>query len=257
MRRMRVPQWVLVTICLSGITFQAPSCLAQSLSTVNQKANKKADEIHEYRDPKMGISFKMGHDWKIEQATHWLDPGWREWSQGWNSCETGGLATRRRERSPEVSDSLSKLDNLACGQAERRGRPIGGRPAVTILVRQHGTHESLGLYYRVGDRRRVKRVEIQSLLLADADDKISQRREKDGFGDYHIRRGSYEQGEIDGWPSLTWVAYYTSGKHDMAEYLVWVRSETTLAQFFIRCPADQLDQVRERVKPIIRSLRIR
>jgi hypothetical protein len=71
-----------------------------------------------------------------------------------------------------------------------------------------------------------------------------------------VRRNSYEAREIRGQRALSCVAEFSQGKKAMVEYLVWVRNEEFIAQFFIRMPADQLDEVRENVEPIIQSLRL-
>lgn len=233
---MRVLHWILVTICWVASPFQATTCLAQSLDhdLVPQQhwpQQRAVSEVYkwtdlpngltEYTDRLMGLSFKIDRDWRVDDIRADEPARWRG------------------------SDWTRDL------------RDFAGLPATTTWLGHHGTHESVRLYYRVVNRTATTKAEIQKLLLADVDDKVSQRRTDSGWRDYHIRSMSYEEGEIDGWPSLTWVADYTQGKHKMVEYLVGVRSETTIAQFIIQCPADQLDQVRERVKPIIQSLRIR
>lgn len=97
--------------------------------------------------------------------------------------------------------------------------------------------------------------EIDEELLSAVDDKISQRRH-DGLKDYHVRANSYEPREIGGQRALACVANFTQGKKRMAEYLVWVQNDKSLAQFFIQVRADQLDEVRQDVEPIIQSLRL-
>src|SRR5208283_3619262 len=114
-----------------------------------------------------------------------------------------------------------------------------GDPAATVELRHHSTDEFVGLYYRVSRQvSPMTKDEIDKVLSADVDDKIWQRKDKDGFKNYRIRAHSYEQGEVGGKRALACVADFTSGGKKMVEYLVWVRSETTLAEFFIRCPAD-------------------
>ena len=129
--------------------------------------------------------------------------------------------------------------------------------ATTVSMRDRQSDNIFNLYYR-----RFKKVrpmapeEIDLVLLADVDDKILQRRHKDQLKDYRVRSNSYETREIRGQRALSCVADFSQGKRGMVEYLIWVRNEDSIAQFFIRIPADQLDEVRENVEPIIESLRL-
>jgi hypothetical protein len=129
--------------------------------------------------------------------------------------------------------------------------------ATTVLLHHGRLVADLGLYYRIaGHPIPMAPYEIDRVLAADANDKISQRQIQQGYKDYRIRALSFEREEIGGQRALACVADFTEGNNRMVEYLVWVRSEKTLAEFFIKAPASELLEVREEVEPIIQSLRI-
>jgi hypothetical protein len=113
------------------------------------------------------------------------------------------------------------------------------------------------LYYRLFNQTQTFSPEqIDNLLMADVDDKVSQRRKRDQLKDYRPRADSYEQREIGGQRALACVADFVQGKQKMSEYLVWVRTEKSIAQFFVRVPSGQLEDVRTQVEPILQSLRL-
>jgi hypothetical protein len=62
--------------------------------------------------------------------------------------------------------------------------------------------------------------------------------------------------EIDGRRALACVAEFRQGNKNMVEYFVWVRSDKTLAQFFIKSNAEKLESIKELVEPIVSSVRI-
>jgi hypothetical protein len=132
-----------------------------------------------------------------------------------------------------------------------------GDIATSVFLRHRHADEGIWVYYCVF--RHVYRLnpdQIDRWLDEEADDKISQRRIQQRLKDYRVRPSSYKREEIGGQRTLTWVADFTRGKINMVEYAVYVRSDRTLVEFSIRCPAGELDAVREQVQPIIQSFRI-
>jgi hypothetical protein len=69
-------------------------------------------------------------------------------------------------------------------------------------------------------------------------------------------RDSRITASVGGRRALSCVADYTEKKRNMAEHVTWVRTEVSLALFFIRMPAEKLDAFRQRFNPTIESLRI-
>ena len=129
--------------------------------------------------------------------------------------------------------------------------------ATTVELTQQPSHEVVRLYYRVFRQpARMTPNEIDKALGEAVDDKISQRRKQGGLENYRVRARSYEQSEVGGWRSLSCVAEYGDEKNRMIEYLVWIQSERTLAEFFIRAPESDLGRIRKQVDPIVESLRI-
>jgi hypothetical protein len=92
-------------------------------------------------------------------------------------------------------------------------------------------------------------------LLKQAELKVEQRR-REGYENYRLRKGSFELKAINGRSALSWVDDYTQGGDNMVEYLTRVRSEKTNAVLYARVPADQLDDVKARVIPIIETLQV-
>lgn len=129
--------------------------------------------------------------------------------------------------------------------------------ATTVSIRDWRTYTLVSLYYRLFNKLTpLTPEEMDHVLMADVDSKASQRREKDGLKDYHLRSNGYESRDIAGQRALFCVADYKQGKTGMVEYLVWIRNEKSIAEFFIRVPADQFNQVHKDVEPIIQSLRL-
>jgi hypothetical protein len=92
-------------------------------------------------------------------------------------------------------------------------------------------------------------------LLKQAERKVEQRR-REGYQNYRLRKDSLELKAINGRSALSWVDDYRQDGRNLVEYLTRVRSEKTNAVFFARLPAEQLDDVKARVDPIIETLQI-
>jgi hypothetical protein len=136
----------------------------------------------------------------------------------------------------------------------------GGKPneqATTVVIRDPQSGALVSLYYRLFKKTQTMTPEqIDNVLWADVDDKVSQRRTKEHFEDYRPRAKSYELREIGGQRALACVTDFIQDKQKMSEYLVWVRNEKSRAEFFMRVPADQLDDLRKQVEPIVQSIRL-
>lgn len=129
--------------------------------------------------------------------------------------------------------------------------------ATTVTLTHAPSHAVLTLYYRsLRQPGQMTPREIDSALAANVDDKISQRREQGELQDYRVRARSYQQNEVSGWRALSYVADFTQGDNKMSEYLVWIQSDRTLAEFFVRSPASDIDEIMHQVDPIVKSLRI-
>jgi hypothetical protein len=133
-----------------------------------------------------------------------------------------------------------------------------GDIATSVFLHHKRTDEGIWLYYCVF--RHVYRLtpdQTDKWLGEESDDKISQRRIGERLKGYRVRPSSYERKEIGGQRALAWVADFIQGKISMVEYEVIVRSDNSLAEFSIRCPASELDATRKDVQPIIQSVRMR
>jgi hypothetical protein len=133
-----------------------------------------------------------------------------------------------------------------------------GDIATTVFLHRRHTDEGIGFYYCLF--RHVYRLtpdQIDKSLGEESDDKISQRRIQEKLKNYHVRPSSYEREEIGGQRVLAWVADFIQGKINMVEYEVIVQGHLALAEFLIRCPASELDAVRNDVEPVIESVRLR
>jgi len=133
-----------------------------------------------------------------------------------------------------------------------------GDIATSVLLRHKRTDQGIWLYYSIF--RHVYSLtpdQIDKWLGEESDDKISQRRIGERLKGYRVRPSSYEREEIGGQRALSWLADFTQGKISMVEYEVIVRSDNSLAEFSIRCPASELDATRKDVQPIIQSVRMR
>lgn len=92
-------------------------------------------------------------------------------------------------------------------------------------------------------------------LLKQAEAKVRQRT-SEGYENYELRRNSCVQKSINGRSALSWVDDYTVSGNRMVEYLTRIRSDKTNALFYARLPADQLEDFKRRIDPIIETLQI-
>ncbi len=137
-------------------------------------------------------------------------------------------------------------------------RNLDGDIATTILLHHRHTDEEIWLYYVAPRHVNFMTPEqTDKWLLAEVDDKTSQRRMQEKLKNYHVRPSSYRPEEIGGERALTWVAKFTQGKTSMIEYMVLLRSNRTLVELSTRCPASELDAARTDVEPIVHSVRMK
>jgi hypothetical protein len=92
-------------------------------------------------------------------------------------------------------------------------------------------------------------------LLKEAQRKVEQRR-REGYENYHLRDNSCELKAINGRPASRCVAQYTVRDQTMVEYFTRVRSESTNAFFFARMRAEQFEDFKARLDPVIETLQI-
>jgi hypothetical protein len=127
----------------------------------------------------------------------------------------------------------------------------------TLLLREPGTVQEIKLFVKnleppeavMPARKMNKRLLKQARRKAD-------QRTGEGFENYRNRVDSFELKPINGRSAMHWVADYTKNGRKMVEYLTRVRSENTSALFFARLPAEQLDDFKGRIDPIIETLQV-
>jgi hypothetical protein len=135
-------------------------------------------------------------------------------------------------------------------------KPLGDRKSV-LTLKQPETVQTLLLYVQILDpAEEVMPAEKMShRLLKQAEAKVRQRT-REGYENYRLRENSRILKSINGRSALSWVDDYTVRGNHMVEYLTRVRNEKTNALFYARLPADQLDDFKMRVDPIIETLEI-
>jgi len=148
------------------------------------------------------------------------------------------------------NEGMRTMDNGWKGNLE-------GDLATNVLLHHRHTDEDIWLYYVVPRHvYLMTSAQTDKWLLAEVADKTSQRLINEKLKSYHVRPSSYLPEEIGGQRALTWVAEFIQGKTSMVEYMVLIRSNRTLVEFSIRCPANELDAARNDVEPIMQSVRL-
>jgi erythromycin esterase-like protein len=163
---------------------------------------------------------------------------------------TGDTEGSVEYRDPQFAVSLKVPQGWKVGEAFRWGdhettarligpeNPDGGR-----------------LYFKMSPKTAGSEEEAYTMLLRNPESKAAQRVAA-GLEDYRIRPGSVERRTIGGHPALSCVADYTQGGVKIVEYLTWVSGENASAQFFAQVPASELDALRHRLDPIIKTLKL-
>ena len=98
---------------------------------------------------------------------------------------------------------------------------------------------------------------IQEELQQEMDSKVIQRQERQHLPTYHLLPDSCQARTVGGHAARSCVAEFTGVSGIlMAEYLILVRTDNTLALFFGFVPVKDLDSYRRRLDPIIETLRL-
>jgi hypothetical protein len=114
----------------------------------------------------------------------------------------------------------------------------------------------LGLWYSPLKNEQKKASEDTSRELKAAMNGKAKERLTQDFEGYLIRPDSIQMRSINGRPALSCIADYVLDGKSMAEYLIWIRSGDTFAEFFGRLPATDLDRYRESFDHIAETLQI-
>ena len=127
----------------------------------------------------------------------------------------------------------------------------------TSIFKEAGSDQELRLWVQILDPPETitPAEKMNRRLLKQVQRKVEQRT-REGYQNYHLRQGSCKLHPINGRSALTWVADYTDQGRSMVEYWTRVRSENTNALLYARLPAEELDDFKVRVDPIIETLQI-
>lgn len=131
-----------------------------------------------------------------------------------------------------------------------------GEDATTIRFGDPENQAFTGLYYRkFKNAEPLSPQAIDRALAEDLKAKISQRT-REGLTDYHVQPKSEQSRVIGGQRALSCVADYSDHGQNMVEYLVWIQSAHTIAEFYGRTSADGASDLRKRFDPIVETLRL-
>ena len=130
--------------------------------------------------------------------------------------------------------------------------------ASIVTLREGGSTDVVRFYVKVLEppEEPMPAQKMNKRLLKQADAKVRQRI-GEGYENYRLRKESCVLKSINGRSALSWVDDYTVRGRPMVEYLTRVRSENTNALFFARLPAEELDDFKARIDPIVETLQIR
>lgn len=130
-----------------------------------------------------------------------------------------------------------------------------GDQETTVSFFTPGTQAFASLYYRVRKAPEKLTQEQRAKKLADAaPQKVGQRRQS-GLTDYTIKDGSCRTRTIGDRAAYSCIAEFSDRGAAMAEYLTWIDSDATNVLFFVRMPIAEIDAQRERMDPVIESIR--
>jgi hypothetical protein len=131
-----------------------------------------------------------------------------------------------------------------------------GEQQSTLTLREPATRQEVMLYVQIlGTPEIISAEAMNRKLLRGVKYKVRQRI-REGHADYHLRENSCELRSINGRSALSWVAEFTDHGQSMVEYLTRVRSESTNALFYVKLPAQHLEDFKGRLDPIIETLQI-
>jgi hypothetical protein len=111
------------------------------------------------------------------------------------------------------------------------------------------------LYFKMLSNPMRSEEEAYTRLLASPESKAASRVAA-GLADYRVRPGSVERRRVGGRPALSCVADFTVNGEKMVEYLTWVIGENASALFFAQVASSELDKLRQRLDPIIETLKL-
>jgi len=126
----------------------------------------------------------------------------------------------------------------------------------TVVFKDPKGDRELKLYVKLlKSAENLSPEDMDKKLMSEAEYKVVQRK-RQGLSDYRIRPGTYQRRIVHHAPALSWVSEFTDDGEYMVEYLTRIRSVNSNALFFAFIPADELEDFRKRVDPIIESLGI-
>jgi hypothetical protein len=157
----------------------------------------------------------------------------------------------------EYHDEQSGVSlSLPAGWIWTDPKPLESQASIVTFM-EPGTGQTLKLYVKIFDtpEELMPAQKMNKRLLKQAEAKVRQRI-GEGYENYRLRKDSCMLKSINGRSALSWVDDYTVGSQPMVEYLTRARSEKTNALFFARMPAEQLEEFKAQIDPIIETLQI-
>jgi len=153
-------------------------------------------------------------------------------------------------RDPEFAISV-KLP-----QAWKIGRPFRwGDHETTVPLLAPENAEAGSLYFRMALNPAKSEEETRQHLLTSPASKATSRVAA-GLADYRIRPDSVEPRTVNGRPALSCIGEFTQNGEPMVEYLTWISGSEANALFFARVPTAGLSALRQRLDPVIESLKL-
>jgi erythromycin esterase-like protein len=160
--------------------------------------------------------------------------------------DTGGVT---EYRDPESGVSVKLPKGWKVGAASR----FGDHETSARLI--DGASDAGGLYFKMRPNAARSDEESYTRLLANPESKAAARVAA-GLADYRIRPGSVERRTVGGRPALSCVGEFTRGDVKMAEYLTWVSGENAQALIFSEAAGSELGDLRQRLDPVIETLKL-
>ena len=78
-----------------------------------------------------------------------------------------------------------------------------------------------------------------------------------GMPDFKVRPDSWQTRQINGRPALSLIADFTMLNRKQVEYITWVRNESLITQFRIMSDPGDFEAVRNRMDPILETVRLK
>jgi hypothetical protein len=153
-------------------------------------------------------------------------------------------------RDPEFAVSVKLPKDWKIGRAFRWG---DHETTVPLLAPENA--EAGSLYFRMATNLdKSEEATRQQLLTYPASKAAS--RVTAGLADYHLRPDSLQPRTVSGRPALSCIGEFTQNGEPMVEYLTWVSGSEANALFFARVPTAGLAALRQRLEPVIESLKL-